>query len=66
MHLIAHGPYRQTFWRYGVGLGSVLPLLLLVASFEPLVLVLAAGLSLFGLWHLVRLWVQVPQLIPLS
>jgi Fe-S-cluster-containing dehydrogenase component/formate-dependent nitrite reductase membrane component NrfD len=66
VHLIAHGPYRQTFWRYGVGLGSVLPLLLLVASFEPLVLVLAAGLSLFGLWHLVRLWVQVPQLIPLS
>ncbi len=66
LHLITKGPYRQAFWQYGVGLGSVLPLGLLVASFEPLVLLAAAVLSLFGLWHLIRLWVQVPQLLPLS
>jgi hypothetical protein len=43
-----------------------LPLVLLLLSTSPFALAGASLLSLIGLWYLIRLWVQVPQLLSLS
>ena len=66
VELITKGPFKTIFWGSGVVLGSLLPLLLLFLAASPFALAGASLLSLIGLWYLIRLWVQVPQLLSLS
>ena len=66
VQLIVKGVFKSQFWGGVIIFGTILPLLMLVLSFSPLILALAGLLVLFGLWYSVRIWVIAPQLIPLS
>ncbi len=66
VEMITKGPFKTIFWGSGVVLGTLLPLVLLLLSTSPFALAGASLLSLIGLWYLIRLWVQVPQLLSLS
>ena len=66
VQLIVKGVFMSQFWGGVIIFGTLLPLLMLVLSFSPLILALAGLLVLFGLWYSVRIWVIAPQLIPLS
>ncbi len=58
-------PYGIWFWGVGVGIGHLLPLVLLAGS-APLLAPLAALAVLVGLLALEGVWVIAPQQIPLS
>jgi hypothetical protein len=58
-------PAGRWFWGAGLGLGHVLPLLLLATGSRASA-VLAAVLALGGMLVIERLWVQAPQQVPLS
>jgi Fe-S-cluster-containing dehydrogenase component/formate-dependent nitrite reductase membrane component NrfD len=62
---IIGGPGGRWFWGAGLGLGHILPLLLL-ATGSSAAAVLAAVLALGGMLVIERLWVQAPQQVPLS
>ena len=66
VEMITKGPFKTIFWGSGVVLGTLLPLVLLLLATSPFTLAGASLLSLIGLWYLIRLWVQVPQLLSLS
>ncbi|MDP7318746.1 MAG: 4Fe-4S ferredoxin, partial [SAR324 cluster bacterium] len=66
VEMITKGPFKTIFWGSGVVLGTLLPLVLLLFATSPFALAGASLLSLIGLWYLIRLWVQVPQLLSLS
>jgi Fe-S-cluster-containing dehydrogenase component/formate-dependent nitrite reductase membrane component NrfD len=62
---IIRRPNGRLFWGGGIGVGHVLPLLLLATGF-PAAAVLAGVLALGGLLVIEWLWVQAPQRVPLS
>jgi formate-dependent nitrite reductase membrane component NrfD len=66
--LILRGPYSQHFWGVVVGLGHVLPVLLLVlVPAAPLgITFLASVCALIGLLIFEHLWLIAGQAMPLS
>lgn len=68
-HDISHGRYRNHFWAGSIGLGHIVPLiLLLVGSFvaTPIVGALAALAAVIGLYFFEYAFVMAPQDIPNS
>lgn len=65
MRWITGKPMGQLFWGAGIGLGHVLPLVLLATGVSGLG-VIAAAAALAGLYAIEWLWVLAPQHIPLS
>jgi hypothetical protein len=59
------GPMGGWFWAGGIGLGHLLPLVLLATGSSALA-VIAALATLAGLYVIERLWVLAPQQVPLS
>jgi len=64
--LITRGPYRVRFWWGIVVGGTLVPLVLLVASPRPPAAVAASVLALGGLWLWEDIWVRAGQALPLS
>jgi formate-dependent nitrite reductase membrane component NrfD len=66
--LILHGPYSTHFWGAVVGLGHILPILLLVVvPAAPMgVTCLASICALVGLLIFEHLWLMAGQAMPLS
>ncbi len=64
--LITHGPYAKRHWREGVLLGIVLPLILLSIFSNPLLLLVAGGFALYGLWVEEDVFVRAGQALPIS
>jgi formate-dependent nitrite reductase membrane component NrfD len=66
--MMVRGVYRNPFWGMVVGLGHVVPFLLLVlVPGAPLVAsVLAGGSALVGLLAFEHLWLMAGQAVPLS
>jgi len=66
--LILRGPYRQSFWGIVVGLGHVVPMLLLACvPGVPIGVSLVAGVcALFGLLVFEHIWLMAGQAVPLS
>ena len=65
--LLLKGPLWKPFWMVVVGLGVVVPAILIflpVGSLLPNVA--AAALALFGLWYYDHLWIKAGQAVPLS
>ncbi|HSK29177.1 MAG TPA: NrfD/PsrC family molybdoenzyme membrane anchor subunit, partial [Candidatus Limnocylindria bacterium] len=65
--LLLTGPLRNSFWIFAIGLGVVVPMVLIlwpIASLIPIVL--AAVLALYGLWMYEHLWIKAGQALPLS
>jgi formate-dependent nitrite reductase membrane component NrfD/ferredoxin len=70
-HSISHGKYKNYFWGGAIGLGHLLPLLLLIAApfspgLAPLLLTLAALLTIIGLYLFEYAFVMAPQEVPNS
>ncbi|NOX37266.1 MAG: polysulfide reductase NrfD [Calditrichaeota bacterium] len=65
--LIVRGPFRWAFWLGAIGIGLILPLLILILGSGSVLEVSAAGLlALVGMYFTEHIWVRAPQLIPLS
>lgn len=64
--IITKGFFKSEFWGGVVLIGSLLPFLMLISSFAPMILAFAGVLVLIGIWCSVRIWVIAPQMIPLS
>ena len=65
--LLTKGALRKPFWMLVIGLGTILPVLLIllpIGSVFPNVV--AAVLALFGLWMYEHLWIKAGQALPLS
>lgn len=65
IHMILAKPMGGWFWGVGIGIGHLIPLLLLIYASATLH-ALAAVLALIGMGVIEWLWVSVPQKIPLS
>ncbi len=66
-HDISHGSYRLHFWGGAIGLGHILPLILiLVAGSNPIALAMAALATIIGLFLFEYAFVMAPQQIPNS
>lgn len=65
--MILKGQYRKLFWLVSIGLGIVVPVLLInLAGGELWANLGAAMLSLIGIFYTEKIWVEAPQRIPLS
>ncbi len=67
--MIYKGRYKNLFWGVSVGLGSLVPLALVVAGTllaVPVVISVAGILALVGILITEHMWVEAPQLIPLA
>ena len=64
--IITKGVFKSEFWGGVVLIGSLIPFLMLISSFAPMILAFAGLLALIGIWCSVRIWVIAPQMIPLS
>ncbi|MEJ2288996.1 MAG: polysulfide reductase NrfD, partial [Deinococcales bacterium] len=64
-HQLTHGAFRTTFW-WGLGLGTVVPAALCLASGGALVLALASLFALGGLLAFEHAFVQAGQAVPLA
>jgi Fe-S-cluster-containing dehydrogenase component/formate-dependent nitrite reductase membrane component NrfD len=65
--LLTKGALRKSFWILVIGLGTIVPVLLIllpIGSVFPNVI--AAVLALFGLWMYEHLWIKAGQALPLS
>ncbi len=62
---ILSGRYRTAFWGGAILLGNLLPLVLLLALGSAM-LPVAGALVLIGIYITEHIWVQAPQMIPLS
>lgn len=65
--LLTKGALRKSFWIFVIGLGTILPILVIllpIGSVFPNVI--AAVLALFGLWMYEHLWIKAGQALPLS
>jgi formate-dependent nitrite reductase membrane component NrfD len=65
--LLTKGALRKSFWILVIGLGTFVPVLLIllpIGSVFPNVI--AAVLALFGLWMYEHLWIKAGQALPLS
>ena len=65
--MITKGRYRYKFWADVVGLGNIIPLILLAAAGQNTVMIaLAAAAVLVGIYYTEHIWVEAPQRVPLS
>lgn len=64
--MITKGQFSWAFWWGMIGLGNVLPLILLLLTGNIFLLATAGVLILIGLAFAQHIWVKAPQLIPLS
>jgi formate-dependent nitrite reductase membrane component NrfD len=65
--MLLRGPLKKSFWLLVVGLGTVLPIVLVLWPISSLIPNIAAALlALFGLWMYEHLWVRAGQAVPLS
>jgi Fe-S-cluster-containing dehydrogenase component/formate-dependent nitrite reductase membrane component NrfD len=68
--LLKRGPLKESFWAGAMGLGVLLPLVLLVASGfraeADVAYLLAALFALIGIWIFEDLWIKAGQAVPLS
>ena len=65
--LLVNGPLRNSFWIYVIGIGSVVPVVLVLWPISSLIPnIIAAVLVLFGLWMYEHLWIKAGQAVPLS
>ncbi len=70
-HEISHGKYRNHFWAGSIGLGHVVPFILLIvaglsAALAPVLLIIAAITTIIGLYLFEHAFVMAPQEIPNS
>jgi Fe-S-cluster-containing dehydrogenase component/formate-dependent nitrite reductase membrane component NrfD len=70
MHAIARGRFHRPYWGLSIGLGMILPALLIallqVRVISPAWSSLAAVLALTGVWWFDLIWVKAGQVVPLS
>ncbi len=65
--LLVHGPLSKPFWLCAIGLGIVVPVVLVLWPLSSLIPnIVAAVLVLFGLWYYEHLWIKAGQALPLS
>ena len=67
--MIWRGQYSQRFWAGVVGVGHVLPVVLLVAialGLAPVAAIVAGACALLGLLLFEDIWVRAGQALPLS
>ena len=65
--LLVHGPLSKPFWLCAIGLGIVIPVVLVLWPLSSLIPNIAAAvLVLFGLWYYEHLWIKAGQALPLS
>ena len=65
--LLTKGALSKSFWICVIGIGTVLPLLLILWPLGSLMPnLLASALALFGLWMYESLWIKAGQAVPLS
>jgi formate-dependent nitrite reductase membrane component NrfD len=65
--LLTKGALSKSFWIFVIGIGTVLPLLLILWPLGSLMPnLLASALALFGLWMYESLWIKAGQAVPLS
>ena len=65
--LLVRGPLKKSFWLLVVGLGTIVPIVLVLWPISSLIPNIAAALlALFGLWMYEHLWVRAGQAVPLS
>ncbi|MDP9130521.1 MAG: polysulfide reductase NrfD, partial [Candidatus Binatota bacterium] len=65
--LLMRGPLMKSFWIFVVGLGSIVPIVLVLWPISSLIPNIAAALlALFGLWMYEHLWIRAGQAVPLS
>jgi Fe-S-cluster-containing dehydrogenase component/formate-dependent nitrite reductase membrane component NrfD len=65
--LLVSGPLRNAFWICVIGIGSVVPVVLVLWPIGSLIPnIVAAVLVLFGLWMYEHLWIKAGQAVPLS
>jgi Fe-S-cluster-containing dehydrogenase component/formate-dependent nitrite reductase membrane component NrfD len=65
--LLTTGALSRQFWIFVIGLGAIVPALLIlwpIGSLAPNII--AAALALFGLWMYEHLWIKAGQAVPLS
>jgi len=65
VRLVDHGPYAPLHWGVGVGVGILLPLLVLTFA-NPLLVPAAGVLALVGLWVECDVHVRAGQALPIS
>jgi Fe-S-cluster-containing dehydrogenase component/formate-dependent nitrite reductase membrane component NrfD len=66
-NMLLIGPLKKPFWLLAIGLGNVVPIVLVlwpISSILPNIL--AAVLVLFGIWMYEHLWIKAGQAVPLS
>jgi Fe-S-cluster-containing dehydrogenase component/formate-dependent nitrite reductase membrane component NrfD len=70
MRAIARGRFRRSYWGLAIGLGLILPAVLIslvwVGVISPAWLPLPAALALGGVWWFDMIWVKAGQVVPLS
>jgi Fe-S-cluster-containing dehydrogenase component/formate-dependent nitrite reductase membrane component NrfD len=65
--MLVRGPLKKSFWLLVVGLGTIVPIVLVLWPISSLIPNIAAALlALFGLWMYEHLWVRAGQAVPLS
>ena len=65
--ILLRGPLMKSFWIFVVGLGSLMPIILVLWPISSLIPNIAAALlALFGLWMYEHLWIRAGQAVPLS
>jgi len=65
--LLLRGRLKKSFWLLVVGLGTIVPIVLVLWPISSLIPNIAAALlALFGLWMYEHLWVRAGQALPLS
>ena len=65
--LLASGPLCKSFWIFVIGIGSFIPVVLVLWPISSLIPnLIAAILVLFGLWMYEHLWIKAGQAIALS
>jgi hypothetical protein len=70
MHAIARGRFRVSYWALAIGLGLLLPAVLVSLVWVGVIslawLPLPAVLALTGVWQFDTIWVKAGQVVPLS
>jgi len=70
MHAIARGRFRVSYWGLAIGLGLLLPAVLVSLVWVGVIslawLPLPAVLALTGVWRFDTIWVKAGQVVPLS
>jgi len=70
MHAMARGRFRRSYWGLAIGMGLILPALLIFLVWAGIMssswLPLPAVLALIGVWCFDTIWVKAGQVVPLS